>query len=239
MKLKYFKEMNLKGVEIIFEDNHILVVNKPSGILSQKDKTGDDSIIEILKHYIKIKYNKPGDVFLGSVHRLDRPTSGVMVFARTSKALTRLTTSLRNNEFNKRYLAILEGNVYDPQGKLSHYLVKDNRLNKVKAYKNDIQGSKKAELEFKVLNRKNDMSLLKVTLLTGRPHQIRTQFSKEYFPILGDIKYGSKKNFRNRSFYLHSFSLEFPHPTKKDLLIFKHLPNLDNFIWSMFKENLK
>lgn len=231
--------MNLKGVEIIFEDNHLLVVNKPSGMLSQKDRTGDDSIIEILKQYIKIKYNKPGDVFLGSVHRLDRPTSGVMVFARTSKALTRLTNSLKNKDFNKRYLAILEGYVSDSQGKLSHFLVKDNRLNIVKAYKNDIQGSKKAELEFKVLNRKNNMSLLDIILLTGRPHQIRTQLSKEYFPILGDKKYGSKKSFRNRSFYLHSYSLEFPHPTKKEMLIFNYLPNFDNFIWGMFKENFK
>lgn len=231
--------MDLKGVEIIFEDNHLLVVNKPSGILSQKDKTGDDSIIEILKQYIKIKYHKPGEVFLGSVHRLDRPTSGVMVFARTSKALSRLTISLKNKEFNKKYLAVLEGFVSDSKGRLEHYLLKDQRLNIVKSYKNVIPGSKKAELEFKVINRKNDLSLLEIKLLTGRPHQIRTQFSKEYFPILGDIKYGSKKNFRNRNFYLHSYSLEFPHPTKKEILIFNHLPNFNDFIWKLFKENFK
>ncbi len=227
------------NVSILYEDNHIIVVNKPAGILSQKDKTNDDSIIEILKNYIKTKYNKPGNVFLGSVHRLDRPTSGVMVFARTSKALTRLTVSMKAKEFNKKYYAIIEGVMKKKSGKLQHFLVKDNKLNVVTAFKNKINGGKKAELEFYLLGVIDNLSLVDIRLITGRSHQIRAQFSNEFYPVVGDFKYGSNLKIQDRSICLHSYSLSFVHPVKKELMNFISPPDYNKCFWKKWAKYLR
>ena len=221
-------------INILYEDNHIIVVNKPAGILSQKDKTGDDSIIEILKDYIKKKYNKPGNVFLGSVHRLDRPTSGIMVFARTSKALTRLTVSIRHKEFDKKYYAILEGKMSVKSGRLIHYLIKDSKKNIVKAYNDIVANSKKAELEFSLLSIINNFSLVDIHLISGRSHQIRSQFRKKFFPVVGDFKYGSRVKIPDRSICLHSYSLSFVHPVRKERMSFRSLPDFDKCFWEKF-----
>ena len=225
-----------KGIVILYEDNHLLVVSKPAGMLSQKDKTGDDSIIEVLKEYIKQKYNKPGNVFLGSVHRLDRPTSGVMVFARTSKALTRLTKALKAKDFKKKYYAILEGRINSKQGELTHYLIKDTKRNYVKAHTNLVVNSKKAVLHYKVVSVEHNLTLADIELMTGRPHQIRSQLSKEFYPILGDTKYGSHTSFSDRNFCLHSYFLELTHPVKNERLIFNTLPDLNNCLWKKFSK---
>jgi len=231
--------MEYKGVRILFEDNHIIVVGKPIGLLSQKDKTGDDSIIEILKEYIKIKYNKPGNVFLGSVHRLDRPTSGVMVFARTSKALSRLTIALKEKAFSKKYYAILEGKVGESSGKLVHYLLKNTRSNVVNAYKKEVKGSKKSILEYNNMAVIDGFSLLDIHLLTGRSHQIRAQLSTEFYPIYGDKKYGGNKGVKDRKICLHCYSLSFIHPVKKEPMSFNLRPDKGNCIWNVFNKNFK
>ena len=221
-------------MKVLYEDNHIIVVNKPAGLLSQKDKTGDDSIIEKIKGYIKAKYNKPGNVFLGSVHRLDRPTAGVMVFAKTSKAHSRLNKTLKSGGFHKKYYTILEGMIQEGSGELIHYLIKNNRKNIVKAYKKKVAGSKKAILQYKIIGIVNGFTLVDINLLTGRSHQIRSQFSKDFFPIVGDIKYGSKLILEDKSICLHSYSLGFEHPVKKEFVHFTTLPDFRNPYWKLF-----
>ena len=228
--------MIFKNVRIIFEDNHILVVNKPCGLLSQKDITDDDSIIEVLKEYIKTTYSKPGNVFLGSVHRLDRPASGVMVFAKTSKALSRLSESMRLSHFAKHYLVILDGEVNSSQGSLTHYLVKDEKANTVRAYNYEVKGGKISNLTFKSLAIIRGKTLLDVNLITGRSHQIRSQLSHEYFPITGDFKYGSGYKSKKHKIYLHCYTLSFPHPTTKSMMEFRFKPDPDDKIWSVFEK---
>lgn len=226
--------MKYKNIEIVGEDNHILVACKPAGMLSQKDITGDDSILEELKEYIKIKYNKPGNVFLGSVHRIDRPASGLLVFAKTSKALSRLTESMRAGRFSKKYLVLLDGKVRDPEGFLSHYLLKDSATNTVKVFNRVKEGAKLAKLKFKCLAIRNGRSLLEVDLLTGRPHQIRAQLSNSFFPIVGDTKYGSKLKSNNHRIYLHSYRLDFPHPTLGEEVHFISKPGYQDPVWAEF-----
>ncbi len=226
--------MDYKGIKVLYDDNHIIVVNKPNGMLSQKDVTGDDSIIEVLKEYLKKKYNKPGNVFLGSVHRLDRPTSGVMVFAKTSKALTRLTIALKNKQFQKRYYAIVEGRVMEYEGKLEHYLLKNSKKNTVSAYNFPKDRAKKAVLEFKTLNIYGEYSLLDIKIITGRPHQIRVQLKEALFPISGDLKYGAKFKKGEMNLCLHCHSLSFEHPVKKEKMVFNSLPDFDKCVWNYF-----
>ena len=225
-----------KGAGIVYEDNHIIVVNKPAGMLSQGDKTGDSSIIDILKEYIKIEYNKPGNVFLGSVHRLDRPVSGLMVFARTSKALTRLTQAMKERKIHKRYYAIVEGTITKSKGKLIHFLDKDRRKNIVRAYSKERNNTKRAELNYEVKAIVDGYSLVDVQLLTGRPHQIRVQLVTEFFPIAGDIKYGSEHRDFNKDICLHSYKLEFVHPVRKNKMVFTLLPDAGKCIWAKFEK---
>lgn len=227
--------MCLQGIKIIFEDNHILIVNKPAGMLSQKDKTNDNSILEILKDYIKEKYNKPGNVFLGSVHRLDRPASGLMVFAKTSKALTRLTTALRDEEFDKKYLAVVEKSRTNTEETLVHYLLKDEDKNIVKAFDKQIQGAKMAKLSYKFIGTADGLSILEVKLFTGRSHQIRSQLKASIAPICGDLKYGAKINTGNFIIYLHAYKLGLKHPVTKTYMEFEELPPFEDPIWSKFK----
>ena len=205
-------------LNILYEDNHIIVVVKPSGILSQEDITKDPDMVTLLKKYIKEKYNKPGDVYLGLVQRLDRMTSGVMVFARTSKAASRLSEQIRNHSIIKKYYAVVEGKTKD-EDKLENYLIKDEDL--VKSFVTTKEKGKFASLEYKKVKSIDNSSLVEVTLHTGRHHQIRVQMSNINHPLLGDSLYGSTTKC---NMYLHCYYLKFIHPTTKEELVYENIP---------------
>lgn len=207
-------------INIIYEDNHLLVVEKPINIPTQEDNTKDKDLLTILKEYIKEKYNKQGNVYLGLVHRLDRPVGGIMVFARTSKAASRLSEQVRNKIFKKTYNAVVIGNI-NKEGKLKDYLLKDEKKNIVKVDKN----GKEAILNFKKLDFKNNMSLVEINLETGRSHQIRVQMSHYGYPLFGDQKY-NKTSKVGEQIALFAKKIEFIHPTTNKLLTFElDLPN--------------
>lgn len=210
----------MKDIEILYEDNQIIVVNKPENILSQSDNTNDLDMLTILKDYIKKKYNKPGNVYLGLVHRLDRPTSGVMVFARTSKAAKRLSEDIKNHRFVKKYLAVVHGILDKKEGKLEDYLIKDET--KKMSFVTDSSKGKYASLEYKVLNSFSNKSLVDILLLTGRHHQIRVQFKNINHPLVGDQKYGHDDS---KSLMLCAYHLEFYHPVSKEKMIFEKIPD--------------
>lgn len=216
-------------IDIIYEDNHLLVVNKPSGLLSQEDRTGDPDILTLCKEYIKKEHKKPGNVFLGLLHRLDRPVSGVMMFAKTSKSASRISEQIRQRTIKKKYLAVVEGNP-PPNGYLTHHLLKDEKTNTVKVVKPNVKGAQDAKLMFHRLETVKNLHLLEVSLITGRPHQIRVQLSAEGYPIWGDQKYGDSKNSTPS---LHALSLKIDHPTLKEEMVFtaKH-PEF--FPWNKF-----
>lgn len=220
------------NIPIIYEDNHLLVIDKPAGVLSQEDHTGDPDVLNLCKAYIKKKYNKPGDVFLGLVHRLDRPVSGVMVLARTSKAASRLSYQIRKRTINKTYWALVKGQapVY---GELVHFLEKDNRTNTVKAYNSPKGKAKESRLKFISVRQNANHSVIEVDLITGRPHQIRVQFAKEGFPLWGDHKYGNPDQGKGEDIALRAVKLELEHPTKKELMTFK-APKPTGKPWDMF-----
>ncbi len=222
-------------IKVIYEDNHVLGIVKPSGWLSQRDRTGDDSVIDWTKAYIKEKYNKPGKVFMGCVHRLDRPTSGVMVYARTSKALKRLNREFAERRTEKKYIALVQGAVPRFNDKLVHYLKKNRKKNIVKASTQQYSGSKKAVLDYTMIGQLGDMFLLDITLETGRPHQIRAQLAKAGFPIVGDRKYKSKENLPNASIALHCYSLVVKHPTTDEPLRL-HSEPYNVSPWDRFKD---
>ena len=203
-----------KKIDIIYEDNHIIVVNKPKNIPTQKDDTNDEDMQTILKEYIKQKYNKPGNVYLGIVHRLDRPTRGLMVFARTTKAASRLSEQIRKGEFSKTYLALFENFNLPDQGILKDKLLQEEEKMIIS------EKGKESSLEYKVINKKDNLSLVEINLLTGRKHQIRIQFSSRNNPILGDGKYGNK-NKKTDNLMLMASKLSFLHPTTKELLSFE------------------
>lgn len=215
-------------INIIYEDNHLLVVEKPINIPTQEDNTKDKDLLTILKEYIKEKYNKPGNVYLGLVHRLDRPVGGIMVFARTSKAASRLSEQVRNKTFKKTYNAVVIGNI-NKEGKLKDYLLKDEKKNIVKVDKN----GKEAILNFKKLDYKNNMSLVEINLETGRSHQIRVQMSHYGYPLFGDQKY-NKTSKIGEQIALFAKRIEFIHPTTNELLTFElDLPN--RYPFTIFK----
>jgi len=218
--------MNNKNVKlnVIYEDNHIIVVEKPANIPSQGDKTGDIDMLTIVKKYIKDKYNKPGEVYLGLVHRLDRPTGGVMVFARTSKAASRLSMQVRDHKMHKKYLCIVDGKMEKEEGKMHDFLKKDERTNTSRIARKDEKNAKEAILDYKVLkyNPEIDMSLVEVNLQTGRHHQIRVQFASRNHSLSGDQKYGTRG--RGKGLALFAYSLSFYHPTTKEELKFKVFP---------------
>jgi len=201
---------------ILYEDNHLLVVNKPAGRLVQGDRTGDTSLLEELKDYIGKKYNKPGKVFLGVVHRLDRPVSGVLLFARTSKALTRLNQQFQSRIVQKTYWAVVD-RLPEPQSNtLIHWIKKDREKNKVAVHDKIVSESKRAELSYSLLTENKRHFLLEVIPVTGRPHQIRAQLARIHCPIVGDLKYGSKKTNSDGNISLHAQALIFEHPVKKE-----------------------
>lgn len=214
---------------IIYEDNHILAVSKPQGLLSQEDHTGKPDLLNLCKEYIKRKYNKPGNVFLGLLHRLDKPVSGVMVFAKTSKSASRISEQIRSRKVKKSYLAVLKGNP-PKNGVLEHHLLKDPKTNTVKVVQVAQKKSKLASLSFKTIDQKGDLALVDINLKTGRAHQIRVQFAEINAPIWGDKKYGRKEN---GSIALHAYRFELVHPTKKDELSFE-APLPESFPWNQF-----
>lgn len=205
-------------MRVVYEDNHIIVVYKESGEIVQGDKTGDTPLSDIVKDYIKEKYQKPGNVFLGVVHRLDRPVSGLVVFARTSKALSRLNEMFRSGDVNKTYWAITKEQPAELEGRLEHWLVRNEKQNKSYAYTREKPGAKKAILEYKVIGRTDNYNLLEVRLLTGRHHQIRCQLAAMGCPIKGDLKYGARRSNPDGSISLLSRRVQFVHPVSKQLI---------------------
>ncbi len=222
----------MSKLDVIYEDNHIIVVQKPCNTPSQGDNTNDEDMITIVKKYIKEKYNKPGEVYLGLVHRLDRPVGGIMVFAKTSKAASRLSESIRTKNFKKTYLAVVNGNLEGKSGRLENYLLKDEALNKSKVVSKDKHGAKLAILTYEVLAEKDGLSLVKINLETGRHHQIRVQFANIGHALYGDQKYG--KGPQNAQISLWAYKLEFKHPTKDEIMIFECKPK-NIGVWKIFE----
>ena len=205
-----------KNLEVLFEDNHLIIVNKKAGDITQGDKTGDAPLSEIIKDYIKEKYNKPGNVYLGVVHRLDRPTSGVIIFAKTSKALSRLTKMLRDKEIYKTYWAVVKNKPKKKKDTLINYLKKNPKNNKSYVVGENVNGAKKAILHYEVIKVLDNYSLLEINLETGRHHQIRTQLSNIGSPIKGDLKYGFQRSNKDASIHLHARKIAFTHPVSKE-----------------------
>ena len=214
----------MNKLNVIYEDNHIIVVEKQPNIPSQADKTEDIDMLTIIKEYIKEKYNKPGNVYLGLVHRLDRPVGGVMVFAKTSKAASRLSDQVREKIFKKKYLAVVDGRFEQSKGILENYLYKDERNNISKVVNKDKKNAKLAKLEYEVLkyDEKINLSLVRVKLYTGRHHQIRVQFASRNHSLYGDQKYGTRG--RGKQLCLWAYKLSFAHPTTKEHLEFTDYP---------------
>lgn len=225
-------------LNVIYEDNHVIVVIKPQNIPTQEDESKDKDLLTMVKEYIKEKDNKPGNVFVGLVHRLDRPTGGVMVFAKTSKAASRLSAQITENEFKKRYLAVVLGKPREKRLKLVNYLQKNARTNTVQVVPELTTGAKRAELEYEVLESKEKVSLVDVKLYTGRSHQIRVQMKHIGCPVYGDVKYGGDKLAKGHNLALWAYELKFVHPTTKENMTFKVYPPEDIVPWSVFDLNI-
>lgn len=219
------------NLQVLYEDNHIIIINKRVGDIVQGDQTGDKPLSDVVKEFIKDKYKKPGNVFLGVVHRLDRPTSGLVIFAKTSKALERLNKMLREKQIDKTYWAIVKNKPQKEQDTLNHYLKKNPKNNKSTVFKKEIKDSKKAILHYKVINELNNYFLLEIDLETGRHHQIRCQLSKIGCPIKGDLKYGFDRSNQGGGIHLHAREIRFTHPvTKNEICIIAATPN--DVIWN-------
>ena len=224
----------MQKLKVIFEDNHIIVVEKPVNIPSQGDKTGDVDMLTIIKDYLKEKYNKPGNVYLGLIHRLDRPVGGVMVFAKTSKAAARLSEQVREKVFQKTYLVVVNGKMEEGSGCLEDYLLKNERNNMSKVVKEGTKNAKYASLDYEVLkyNEEINLSVLKINLHTGRHHQIRVQLSSRDHSIYGDQKYGGRGH--GKQIALWAYTLKIVHPITKEEMTFKSIPEL-NGTWKILE----
>ena len=222
----YFTKSN-----IIFEDNHLIIVNKPAGILVQGDKTGDKSLIDLVKEYLKIEYSKKGNVFLGLVNRIDRPTSGIVILSKTSKALSRMNSLFKNRKIKKFYWAIISKSFPKNEGILNGWFRKNSKLNKSYVYDNKVSNSKLGSLKYNRIKDFKKYSLFEIDLETGRHHQIRSQFSKLGYPIVGDLKYGAKRSLKDGSIYLHSRRVIFEHPIKKIKIDLTAIPP-KNVLWT-------
>lgn len=225
-------------MQVVYEDNHIIIVYKESGEIVQGDKTGDVPLSETVKDYIKTKYHKPGNVFLGVVHRLDRPVSGLVIFARTSKALTRLNAMFKNGDIHKTYWAITKNAPTIPEATLTHWLTRNEKQNKSYAYDREVPNSKKAKLAYRVIGHTDHYNLLEVHLMTGRHHQIRCQLAHMGCPIKGDLKYGAKRSNPDGSISLLSHSVEFVHPVSHELIRLDS-PLPDDPLWHGIAETVK
>ena len=220
-------------VKVIYEDNHLLVVEKPVNILSQGDNTNDDDMVNLLKKYLKEKYNKPGNVFVGLVHRLDRPVGGCMVFAKTSKAASRLSEQVRNKSFKKTYRAVIHGNMNKKEDNLLDYLYKNKKTNMVSVVSKNTKDDKDARLSYETLDSQKGFSLVQIDLKTGRPHQIRVQFASRKHPLFGDQRYGQHLNKVGQQIALWSYKIEIVHPTTKEKMEFVcDVPN--EYPWNIF-----
>ena len=218
--------------QIVFEDNHLLIINKKAGQLVQGDKTGDASLLDLIKDFIKKRDQKPGNVFLGLVHRIDRPTSGLVIYAKTSKALTRLTQMVKNREIKKTYWAVVAKEMIPQSQRLVHYLYKNEKTNKSTVFIKPTENAKESILSYQIIKTLDNFQLLEVDLETGRHHQIRAQLSKIGVPIKGDLKYGSSRSNPDGGIHLHARRLEFIHPvTKENLVVVAPVPQNDS-VWA-------
>ena len=217
--------------QIVYEDNHLLVINKQVGQLVQGDKTGDKSLLDEIKDFIKIRDHKPGNVFLGLVHRIDRPTSGLVIYAKTSKALSRLTQMVKNREIEKTYWAIIPKEMIPLEQKLVHYLRKNEKNNKATVFEKITEGAKEARLHYKVIRTLDNYYLLEIDLETGRHHQIRAQLAKIGIPIKGDLKYGASRSNPDGGIHLHARKLSFTHPVTKEAIEIIAPTNPQDKIW--------
>ena len=222
-------------MEILFEDNHIIAVNKSNSKIVQGDKTGDEALCDKVKAYIKKKYNKPGDVYLGIVHRIDRPVSGVVLFARTSKAATRLSKMFLEKEIKKTYWAVVKSLPDNDSGTLVHHMIKNQEKNRSSAYDKPRKKSKEAILNYKLVSSSANYHLLEVDLETGRHHQIRCQLAKIGCPIRGDLKYGAARSNKGGGINLHARRVEFEHPVKKELMIIEAPVPVEDNLWREFE----
>lgn len=224
-------------MEVVYEDNHIIIVNKQSGEIVQGDKTGDRPLSETVKEYIKVKYHKPGNVFLGVVHRLDRPVSGLVVFAKTSKALARLNEMFRKGDVHKTYWAIVKSTPTQSEAELNNWIVRNEKQNKSYAYDHEVKNSKNARLRYSILARTDRYTLLEVNLMTGRHHQIRCQLSHMGCPIKGDLKYGFPRSNPDGSISLMAKRIEFVHPVSKDTIQIE-APTPSDALWKALAESI-
>ena len=220
-----------ENLQVLFEDNHIIIVNKRAGDITQGDKTGDKPLSDVVKEYVKDKYNKPGLVFIGTVHRLDRPTSGILIFARTSKALERLNKMLREKTIKKTYWTLVKNAPKATTGTLTNFLKKDTKKNKSFVYNKEIEGSKNAILHYNVIKKLENYFLLEIDLETGRHHQIRTQLAQIGSPIKGDLKYGFPRSNKDGSISLHARKIKFIHPVSKEEITIT-APTPKDIIWN-------
>ncbi|MCH7657779.1 MAG: RluA family pseudouridine synthase [Bacteroidetes bacterium] len=225
-------------MEVIFEDNHLIAVNKQVSELVQGDRTGDVSLDVQLKEFLKKKYNKPGNVFLGVIHRLDRPVTGVVIYAKTSKALSRMNRMFKENAVSKVYWAIVKEPPEILAGELRHFIVRDRRKNKSYSYEEPVLGAKEGWLDYKLIAQSENYSLLEIELHTGRHHQIRSQLTKIGSPILGDLKYGFPRSNKSGGISLHARTLSFLHPVKKEPVKITAKPPEEN-LWNVFVQEVK
>lgn len=221
---------------VLYEDNHIIIINKKPSEIVQGDKSGDTTLSDTVKEYIKEKYNKPGKVFLGVVHRIDRPVSGIVIFARTSKSLSRLNAMLKDRSIQKYYWAVIKNKPKETSAHLIHYLCRDSKKNKSFAYNKEVKNSKKAELKYELVSQSDNYYLLQIILITGRHHQIRAQLAAIGYPVKGDLKYGSPRSNKNASIHLHARKVEFIHPVSKEKISIV-APPPDDPLWNHFLES--
>ncbi len=221
---------------ILYEDNHLIVINKLVGELCQGDITNDRTLIDDIKDYLKEKYNKPGNVYLGLPHRLDRPTSGIVVFAKTEKALTRLCEAFKTNETQKTYWAVVDNTPEKIEETLNHYILRNSKTNKSLAIKQERKGAKKASLTYRLLGKSDRFSLLEIDLHTGRHHQIRAQLAAINIHIKGDLKYGFPRSNKDGGIHLHARKLEFIHPVKKEKISLIAPVPLNDSLWAYFSK---
>lgn len=223
---------------VVYEDNHIIIVNKTASEIVQGDKTGDTPLSETVKQYLKEKYQKPGNVFIGVTHRLDRPVSGLVVFAKTGKALSRLNEMFKNSEVKKTYWAVVKNRPPQEEGELVHYMIRNEKQNKSYAYDREKPGSKKAILHYRLIGHSQNYYLLEIDLKTGRHHQIRCQLAKMGCPIKGDLKYGSPRSNPDGSICLHARNIRFVHPVSKERIEIEAPTPASDGLWQSFETNL-
>ena len=227
-----------RPLQILFEDNHLIIINKRPGDIVQGDKTGDEPLLDIVKKYVKEKYNKPGDVFIGMPHRIDRPTSGIVIFCRNSRSLERMSEMFREKTIHKTYWAVVKNRPPKEKHTLIHYLKKNQQMNKSFPYEKKVPDSFYAELEYKLIANSDKYFLIEVKLKTGRHHQIRVQLSSIGCPVKGDVKYGFDRANDDGSIHLHSRKVEFIHPSKKEpMTVIAPVP--DDKLWTYFEKDVK